>query len=151
MKNIVFILSIFTLSIGCNNDIEGPYIDEDLVPYVDEFIEEAAARGLIIDKDSLDLQIFLTNIPNANIQGQCVREPGEINLIQIDKNFFRAIDDLRKEFLVFHELGHCVLNRLHEDDSDTNGNCISIMHSGGASCNDTYSLETRSDFLDELF
>lgn len=36
--------------------------------------------------------------------------------IEVDENEFRELEDSEKEALMFHELGHCILNRDHRDD-----------------------------------
>jgi hypothetical protein len=56
-----------------------------------------------------------------------------------------------KEYIVFHELGHCVLNRPHTEDSFSNGVCSSIMRSGNGGCYDYYNRFTRQYYVDELF
>jgi len=58
---------------------------------------------------------------------------------------------LIKELIVFHELGHCFLQRGHREDALPNGACVSIMRSGIEDCLDNYTSETRSFYIDELF
>jgi len=36
--------------------------------------------------------------------------------IEIDPDFWFASSEMKKEELLFHELGHCILNRDHEDE-----------------------------------
>jgi len=57
---------------------------------------------------------------------------------------------MQKERLVFHELGHCVLNRSHLETVGTDGHCLSIMNSAQR-CSDNYNAQTREKYLDELF
>ncbi len=56
-----------------------------------------------------------------------------------------------REFVVFHELGHCDLGRDHRDEAFDNGVCVSIMRSGLGDCRDYYHPRTREGYLDELF
>jgi len=58
---------------------------------------------------------------------------------------------MSKEYLVFHELGHCILGRSHSNDILENGDCKSIMQSGTSNCKGNYNDENREMLLDELF
>ena len=69
----------------------------------------------------------------------------------IDKTFWNRSSELYKEFVVFHELGHCVLDRNHKEDKDSRGRCLSIMRSGLGDCLDAYSSANRTYYLNELF
>ncbi|MFK7979626.1 MAG: putative metallopeptidase, partial [Saprospiraceae bacterium] len=43
--------------------------------------------------------------------------------IVIDEKFWKRSSELSKELIVFHELGHCVLERNHFDEKSGNGTC----------------------------
>ena len=94
---------------------------------------------------------YIRLITSPNVIGQCAHDPGTPTTVIIDKSYWDNASDLEKEFLVFHELGHCVLNRDHLDESDPFGNCISIMTSGNAQCIINYTPATREGLIDELF
>lgn len=47
--------------------------------------------------------------------------------IVIDTKYWNNVTDLQREELMFHELGHCVLNREHRNDALADGCPASIM------------------------
>lgn len=121
--------------------------DNRLWPYFATFEQEAANRGIDIDLSSLYLRGVIQFIPSTSIVGVC----GQSNrLITIDEAFWLRASSLQRELIVFHELGHCVLNKDHNENSK-NGYCSSIMRSGVGGCLDHYTLRTRERMLDELF
>ncbi len=127
------------------------FIDEELVLYFDAFREEAALRGIEVDYEALNLEGRIENIRDRDVLGQCRVNSAEPDEVVIDEFYWNGIDDDEREFIVFHELGHCVLNRDHLDTSSASGRCLSIMHSGTGRCRFTYNASTRSGYLDELF
>ncbi len=66
-------------------------------------------------------------------------------------NYWLNASAMDKEFIVFHELGHCYLQREHLDTKDERGICTSIMSSGTSNCVRLYTNQNRSDLIDELF
>ena len=58
---------------------------------------------------------------------------------------------MEKEFIIYHELGHCFLDRDHLDEANADGSCVSIMHSNPGVCFFELKSENREDYLDELF
>ena len=135
---------------SCSKTDEGKTIADDLLPYYESFIYEAEIRDINLSAENLDILMYFTNIPNNNTLGQCRFTAGS-NLIEIDQFYWRTLDEVGKEFLVFHELGHCVLHREHRDDTDANGNCRSLMHSVVGICNFDFTGSNRTLYIDELF
>ena len=137
---------------SCKKDETPDYfVDAPLQPYFDRFEAEAAARGVTIDLEALQVSGDVRLIGTVNVIGQCVHTEKEPNTIIVDVVYWNSAEELEKEFLIFHELGHCALNRDHIDDSDGNGDCISMMTSGTGQCHINYTEATRSALLDELF
>ena len=69
--------------------------------------------------------------------------------IVIEGPYWEKLSDYGKEELVFHELGHCVFNRGHNEDTRDNGCPVSIMYPyifGGSWCYSNY----RDDLITEL-
>ena len=130
--------------------VETLFIDEALQPYFDRFIAEGTVRGYEIDLASKKIEGFLIDIPEANVAGQCSYDATSTRQVNIDINYWQNASDLEKEFVVFHELGHCYLERSHSD-TQTNGTCTSIMHSGTSNCRFNYSNFNRNNYLDDLF
>jgi len=137
---------------SCAKD-DGPeyLVDAPMQEYFDRFEAEAALRGVVIDYEALKITGDIRIIATPNVIGQCIHTEAEPNTVVVDKFYWDDADDLEKEFLIFHELGHCALGRGHLDDSDGQGHCISIMTSGTGACDIVYTTMTREELLDELF
>lgn len=152
LRGILLLFVIGALWSACSKDDDVQYfVDEPLQEYFDRFQAEAAQRGVTIDYDSLQITGDIRIIAAQNVIGQCIHTEKEPNTVVIDKIYWDNATDLDKEFLVFHELGHCALGRGHIDDSDPQGNCVSIMTSGTGFCIIDYTQATRRRLLDELF
>jgi len=144
--------------IGCNEDPE-PAIDEDLLIYIESFIFEANERDYVnihgnpLSIDSLGIEVRFTNISNDAVIGRCNRdENGVSQSISIDPLYWKTSSELVREYIMFHELGHCVLSRNHTTIADNTNTCLSIMEPGtGEVCMSNYTTSTRSALLDELF
>ena len=99
--------------------------------------------------DARPALIFFRNEEDPNNSNTLANNDsfGTINL------FDKAFDEEGQSLIqiVFHELGHCVLVRDHLDDADSEGNCLSMMHSGLGDCEFRYNGSTRNVYLDELF
>ncbi len=137
------------VALSCGND---GFDSTELDQYVDRFEAEANERGQTYINEIANIEIHLVEIITPGILGQCVRGLSDPNQIHIDRAYWLEADDLQKEFVVFHELGHCILNKDHENTAGANGNCISIMYDGNSNeCLLSYNLDTKEAMLDELF
>ncbi len=152
IKKTLFYVVIILLAGSCAKD-EGPqyFVDGSIQPYFNRFMEEAAQRNLNIDLDSMMISGDIRVINAQNVIGQCGHTDTEPSVVIVDKFYWDASSDLEREFVIFHELGHCALFKGHNDISDTQGNCVSIMTSGTSSCIINYTAATREALLDELF
>ena len=153
MKYVFFILIAF-IAHACSDDM-GAYnlessVSPELLPYVLSFEEEAAARGMSIEWHQHDLIIELADIETEAV-GRCLTFTDDTRRVEIDPTYWMGQTNIGKEFVVFHELGHCILDRGHLDEADRTGRCISIMHSSDDLCRNNYTARTREAFLDELF
>lgn len=163
MKNlftqIVICLLVFITMNSCsNNDAvvstpiktrkTYPLADKKLWTYFEKFEEEAKLRNLNIDLVSQNIHASIEPIAHSNV-GLCNRA-GNNRTIIIDQDFWESRGFLSKELIVFHELGHCSLNLFHRNDQ-MDGICKSIMRAGQGECFDNYTVESRSEYLDELF
>lgn len=142
-----------TLSgISCTKDqVIDLFVDNSLQEYFDRFAAEGAKRNVIVDYEEARVSGYIKEINTPNVIGRCAHDPKKPNTVIVDRTYWDSGTDLEREFLVFHELGHCVLNREHLDEADAHGNCISIMTSGTAQCRINYTPDTRDKLLDELF
>lgn len=128
-----------------------PGVDPALWSYFANFEAEAAARGLDIDLYVSNITGEIAEIEEEHVAGRCTFSSAAPNAVTIDKTFWDQSSVLFREFVVFHELGHCFLGRGHEEGTNPNGTCTSIMRSGVEDCRDNYRTTTRTAYLDELF
>ncbi|MEM8968008.1 MAG: hypothetical protein AAGE93_16435 [Bacteroidota bacterium] len=130
-----------------------PGVEEALWVYFDRFEEEAFSRGININLRTANITGRIDEIDENRVLGQCNFgfRRFDSNRITIDETFWDRSSDRGREFVVFHELGHCFLNRGHREATDRGGVCSSIMRSGTGSCRDNYNQFTRNGYLDELF
>ena len=132
---------------------EFPNVDEALWPYFSNFEEEAAKRNINVDLSRTTITGTIQSIHEDGIAGSCSyggrqRE----NEVIIDSEFWNRASSLLKEYIIFHELGHCFLFRDHKEACLTNRTWASIMRSGTTSdCRDNYNSQTRDYYVDELF
>ncbi|MEM6772307.1 MAG: hypothetical protein AAF597_17155 [Bacteroidota bacterium] len=105
------------------------YIPDDFAPYVEEFFEEARARGHDIYLEDYTLSVvyreLITVRPDRRV-GEC-SWTGQ-RQIRIDPDHWARADETERRRLMFHELGHCVLLRPHRSVQDDRGLCYSIMN-----------------------
>lgn len=119
------------LIVSCSEDPEIEYfVDPSLQEYFDRFVMEGAERNITVDLVAEHISGYLKIITTEDVVGQCVHQEDKPDQVIVDRNYWMHATDLQREFVVFHELGHCYLNREHLEDADTQGNCISIMASG---------------------
>lgn len=126
-------------------------VEAPLQPYFDRFINEAGNRGIDVAYATSQVEARVGEITQPNVIGQCSWDQTHQHSIVVDQDYWRGANDLQREFLIFHELGHCVLGRDHVDNSDAQGNCVSMMSSGTGNCRVLYTNTNRKKLLDELF
>ena len=147
----IFVFSI--LSAGFWSCAEEDLVETDLElqPYFELFAYEAELRGFTVDYEAERIEGLLQDIPQSSIQGQCFHNEKKPKKVIIDTDYWSNAGKFEKEFIIFHELGHCFLNREHLDDAAADGSCISIMHSNPGVCFFDLNNENRTAYLDELF
>ena len=123
-------------------------IDPALQRYVGDFLEvakqkhvEVSFKNLIIEFGDLE----------KNTYGTCSRsvEEDALKTITIDRSRFEGLSDPLRENLIFHELGHCVLSRNHNNSTLLNGEPTSIMNAHLLS--ETVYSKNSNHYLEELF
>ncbi len=127
-------------------------VDPALQSYFEEFEYQGSLRGMQIDLTEAGLIATIEELGEEHVAGQCTYGAAIDNEITIDKGFWNDFPQtLIREMVIFHELGHCYLERGHREGAHSNGACISIMRSGLEDCIDNYNSLTRKAYLDELF
>lgn len=139
MKRLIILFSL--IFIACDGASDRPYpngpkntppeipqysYSQDPVLYVNSFLDEATARGAILDIPASNLTVLIVNDLNVGnlgprIAGTCSKTgsgPLATAEVKLDQSLWVSQNDPRfREQLIFHELGHCLLNK-----SDNNGN-----------------------------
>ena len=135
------------LSFRCRKE-KNQNIPSELMGYVEIFYAEANKRGWDIKLADTDITIRFSKLQNAN--GTCYPKK---NLIEIDSINWQRRNVYNKEWLIYHELGHCVSGRGHLIKALPRGECESIMsNSENFNCSINFkSLAWRKYYFDELF
>ncbi|MGR3810703.1 hypothetical protein [Jiulongibacter sp. NS-SX5] len=105
-------------------------IASEAVPYVEDFFKEGDKRGVYLRKVNLIVE-FTDSLEN-DLCGQCIKPRGRKSgqrkvLIQRNSDCWNSKHFLNKEALIFHELGHCLLDRDHKEDLFPSGDPVSLM------------------------
>ncbi len=111
MKLLIFIaLSINLYACG-----KGPnQIDPAFQALYDQFIVDANANGVHIDGDQ-GMVIKFGDLVDDDA-GVCSGAGYGNGIITVDTGYWPTMDSNGKETLLYHELGHCVLNEKHSDN-----------------------------------
>jgi hypothetical protein len=156
---------LISIAAGCmKHQAESPVykVPAELSQYIESFISEAATRGHSIQKNNLIMQFSTGN--DGSLCASCNStslDPGIQKIISIYNVNPCWFNDQELETLIFHELGHCILGRIHTTDTLPNGEAKSIMTPnnislyspcsyplGNQPCDHSYK---RAYYLDELF
>lgn len=143
-------LAILTFS-SCESEETEPFIEDSAFVFIERFVHEASIRDIDIDLKELSIEVFIDDIEEQGVFGFCNHNGDQPGYIVLDKSNWDVLADVDKEFLLFHELGHCILGRQHTNTRNTDGTCVSMMHSTEDACINTYNSLTRTSYLDELF
>ena len=161
------LLSLFLSAMitGCSKEVDFvPVYDvpAEYQPFVDAFIREASDRGNSIVINNLIIN-FNGNIEAPHCAGcnSASKEKNVQKIISINPNLKCWFTDEEHEALIFHELGHCILGRIHDNGLLPNGDLKSLMNETDLSvyssciypidngpCDDSFK---RPYYLDELF
>lgn len=155
-KYIIFILSLVLLS-SCKNDHPRAYsVENELETYAQRFFSQAKNFGYNFDNEGLVMRFSSLD---ENKGGVCYINRRPIQ-IEIDSVYWKELSksylaDEHKEQLVFHEMGHGFLQRLHINDVLDNKDWKSIMCGDelpeGRSSNINYRGMRQEYYINELF
>ncbi len=150
IPNLLLALSCLLMG-SCSKDAEPRIVEAELQVYFDAFVSEAAQHQLEIDLSTLDIGGYVQTIETTGTIGQCISYTNGSKDVVVDESNWNRLDALEKEYVIFHELGHCILRRSHNDTENASGVCESIMQSGEGLCRSDYTISNRSNLLKELF
>jgi hypothetical protein len=150
MKKIALFFSL-VVALSCSKDDDTkPDVASDFQPYLERFKSEASARNVNLNYDKLKIE-FVDQASLPNYCGWGDFSPPHVRIVQSD-GCWNTRSDADKEILIFHELGHSMLQRQHFNDTLPNGDYKSMMFDGrqfGIYIATT--PERRQYYLDELF
>lgn len=143
MKYIIALSAILMASCYSGMDDDYTYVHPEIRPYFDDFIKEAAARGIRIDPYGAKVEFGKMN--KEGRQGYTSHRYKEVF---IDSSGYKWKN--YPETIIFHELGHLFLYREHNNHR-VNFNPTSIMDSQEIPEYVLGRPELRKYYLDELF
>lgn len=144
LQAIPIILILSSIVCGCGRVYE---VDPAFEPYVDNFVNLAHKyRGWT----QLENLIMEFGDDRDDIGGRCF-EGTFISTPRVVINYdhWKSLNEYDREVLVFHELGHCILQRGHNGRRGLNGLPISIMFPTALRGVDYVSNQSEYEF--ELF
>lgn len=128
---LILIISLVTIFFYQNCSRRMSQLEQNVHPelstYVQSFTEQAQQFGLKIDTAHLTVQYSDHLFGRKEVVGYCYREPitspngdiiGLAPTILVKKEWWDKAYDYQKTDLLFHELGHCVLDRSHVEDTN---------------------------------
>jgi hypothetical protein len=154
MKNKYYLLFLISALIfifnGCkqNSDPEPipAEVQEDFKIYVDRFIAEGASRGKKVDLSGYKVSYGDT------LKYFCGYGFYDKKQVILKYDCWKVLTELDKEILLFHELGHAYLGRIHNNNLLENGDFKTMMFNGiQFGLYSEYTPEKRKYYLDELF
>jgi hypothetical protein len=101
-------------------------IPTEFQSYVSDFQQLAADNNTPVTINNLVIQ-FGTLSQSAEM-GECDIAEGTPPTITIDQDYWNSSDENTRKTLIYHELGHCVLHRLHRTSITSGGYPISLMN-----------------------
>lgn len=136
MRLIILILVVCITS--CGKRLEPSQFES----YIQSFMSEGLTRGVRIPRHIFPPMTF-GPAPNY-VLGYCRTGPSGHKIV-INQHYWNDMSSECKELLIFHELGHCILNQGH-DQKET---AIMFSYQDTTSCK--FYKYHRAEMLDELF
>ena len=127
-SNFLLITILAITSTACGGHTPALKIEDRYSPYVKAFEARAAMVGQNIVVNDLTIQ-SVPSIDDPSIIAVCAKTPDNstVPLITVSQEWWPKLDVYSRENVIFHEMGHCVLNRGHRSDGN-NGLALSIMN-----------------------
>ncbi len=114
MRNLLLYILPLAAIMACSEEPIEPefYIDPELKPFFDEFMHEAEIRGVEINIPKSFTMTFVEDLPGVAVCRRRSSAPNDFQRIHIHPDF-KEHHEFHQRFIVFHELGHCFLDRAH--------------------------------------
>lgn len=102
MKKLIYFL--LTLSACGPNPESSKFVEEEIKEHVELFSK--------LNNNKTNIEIKYSKLPD-NVIGLCYIYTDGSSNIEIDEKAYKSYSYSGKQELIFHELGHCILNRSH--------------------------------------
>jgi len=167
MKNLKLLLLVTLVLIplsACLVQYQKGTIQEETRPYVNSFLNECYTYGVDCSKIG-QVTVEIEELSDDELAGDgttlaiCTMYitagmflPTMIKTVRISPEFWYDADEDSRLSVVYHELGHCVLDRAHNDDMIDNETPASIMNTFLGDYPAYYfSPENKDYYMRELF
>lgn len=123
--------------------------DQSFDQLKENFENEAYLRYRDISVEDIKIGFVESSVfeKSSNPEGVALCQRN-VQQVLVHKDLWETFSETKQEIIIFHELGHCALDRDHNNDEYL-GEKLSIMHERVLNPS-TYS-EYRKEYLDELF
>ncbi len=155
---ILLFIAFVSMCISCSEQERESIVDDELIGYINSFVEEGAKRGVDVSIEGLEAYLLteFSEDKEDTVCGWATLDNSEYQRIEIllSQNCWGERSDLEKENLMYHELGHALLNRRHLNGTLPNqATQKSIMCSRVCNNFNMFYEEgpMREYYLDELF
>lgn len=99
-----------------------------------------------------DVPVNFGNTENEKFEGVCFSYPDGTTEVIIRETWWNSASQALKESLLFHELGHCVLGRDHDNEAfDIDGSSHKASMMNSVIVNSSQYSRYRAGYLTELF
>ena len=126
------LLALSLLVTGCGKSADGsnnqPVVDVgSFAPYVAQFEQNSVIYSASAVQVT-NLKIQFGPMATAEERGVCDITGDQTPVITIDQAYWDSTTEDARKALIFHEMGHCVLRRLHLATLGTDGAPTSLMN-----------------------
>ncbi len=122
-------------------------VDPELLPYVNQFQGTAAQYGH--SGTISELVAKFGPMSNPRERAFCDLVDGEPPTVMVNAETWETLDEASRESLMFHELGHCILKRVHMSERNSMGTPVSVMNPYAID-SETYEKH-HDEYVAELF
>jgi hypothetical protein len=121
MRYIIFLLFIGLANCATvrSTHEDYPFAEPSVIKYVDSFVKDS--KGSVHKRDLYMTTIGFDDLSSLSAVGVCYPNPFGSE-IYIDKDWWENNTDyLEREQLIYHEIGHCTLLKMHTKPTDAEG------------------------------
>ena len=141
INNLILIAFVVLLLVGC-----GKKMDPAFESQFQAFEAASLARGRsTAGDDKISIQ-FVSSLPTAGNGNEEIASCQGTSIIAISQSEYNKLDATQQEIVIMHELGHCLLGRVHRPETDYRESLmIPIL------LDESFYGHNRDAYLDELF